>query len=140
MADVAPLATFGRPVRLHVPRFAASHTNWLRARRHHRSPKSASCSGNGSPSIIAVPGQGRRGVSQGPRAVCRQTYNDVMVDSPEARRFAQAVRMADQGIELMRQNFRRRHPEETDQQIDGRLEDWLADRPLDAPGQVVAGS
>jgi hypothetical protein len=63
-----------------------------------------------------------------------------MLNSPEARRFAQAVRMADEGIELMRQNLRRRHPEETDRQIDERLEAWLVDRPLDAPGQVVAGS
>jgi hypothetical protein len=63
-----------------------------------------------------------------------------MVDSPEARRFAQAVEMADQGIELMRQNLRRRHPEETDREIDERLEAWLVDRPLDAPGRVVARS
>ena len=62
-----------------------------------------------------------------------------MADSPEARRFAQAVAMADEGIELMRSNLRRRHPDETDQEIDERLEAWLIDRPLDAPGHVVAG-
>ena len=62
-----------------------------------------------------------------------------MVDSPEARRFAQAVQMADEGIELMRQNLRRRHPDETAPQIDERLEAWLSDRPLDAPGRVIAG-
>lgn len=48
--------------------------------------------------------------------------------------------MADEGIELMRQNLRRRHPDETGPQIDERLEAWLVDRPLDAPGRVIAGS
>lgn len=47
--------------------------------------------------------------------------------------------MADEGIELMRQNLRRRHPSETDEEIDERLDAWLIDRPLDAPGRVVAG-
>ncbi len=47
--------------------------------------------------------------------------------------------MAEEGIEMMRSNLRRRHPDETDQEIDGRLEGWLIDRPLDAPGHVVIG-
>ena len=63
-----------------------------------------------------------------------------MANTPEARRFAQAVQMADEGIELMRQNLRRRHPDETDRQIDERLDAWLVDRPLDAPGRVVTRS
>lgn len=62
------------------------------------------------------------------------------MDSPEARRFAQALRMADEGIELMRQNLRRRHPDETDRQIDERLDAWLVDRPPDAPGRLVTRS
>jgi hypothetical protein len=60
-------------------------------------------------------------------------------DSVEARRFAEAVKMADEGIALMRQNFCRRHPDADDAEIDRLLGEWLADRPLDAPGRVVPG-
>jgi len=44
------------------------------------------------------------------------------------------------GVVLMRQNLRRRHVEESDDEIEERLEAWLRDRPMDAPGQVVEGA
>ena len=61
-----------------------------------------------------------------------------MAETDEADRFATAARMAEEGIALMRQNLRRRFPDETEEQIDWRLDEWLADRPLDAPGRVVS--
>jgi hypothetical protein len=59
-----------------------------------------------------------------------------MVESVEAQRFVATLRMAEEGIALMRQNFRRLHPSESEEQIDRRLAAWLADRPLDGPGPV----
>lgn len=55
----------------------------------------------------------------------------------EAERFREALRLAEEGVALMRQNLRRRHPEESDDQIDARLDAWLVDCPLDAPGRVI---
>lgn len=49
-----------------------------------------------------------------------------------------AIEMADAGIALMRQNLKRRFPNESDEQIDRRLSAWLRERPGaddgDAPG------
>ena len=59
-----------------------------------------------------------------------------MAGAVEARKFVETVRMADEGIELMRQNLRRRHPDESEAEIDERLEAWLLERPMDAPGRV----
>jgi hypothetical protein len=45
------------------------------------------------------------------------------------------------GIDLMRQNLRRRDPDATDEQIERRLAEWLQDRPGaqsgDCPGRHV---
>lgn len=60
-----------------------------------------------------------------------------MAESVEAQRFAEAVRMSDEGIELMRQNLRRRHPEADEAEIARLLAEWRADRPPDAPGRVI---
>jgi hypothetical protein len=59
-----------------------------------------------------------------------------MADTVEARRFAEAARMSEEGIALMRQNLRRRHPEADETEIDRLLAEWRVDRPLDAPGFV----
>ena len=63
-----------------------------------------------------------------------------MPDSPASDRFEETLRLAEEGVALMRQNLRRRHPAESDGQIEERLEAWLRDRPMDAPGKVVEGA
>lgn len=40
-----------------------------------------------------------------------------------------ALDLHEAGVELMRQNLRRRDPSATDDEIDRRLRAWLADRP-----------
>lgn len=60
-----------------------------------------------------------------------------MAETAEARRLGEAIRMSEQGIELMRQNLRRRHPEADEAQIEHLLAEWCVDRPLDAPGTVT---
>jgi len=49
----------------------------------------------------------------------------VAVDSPVARRLRLAIDLFEAGHDLMLQNFRRKHPEETDAQIRQRLGEWL---------------
>ena len=63
-----------------------------------------------------------------------------MSDPAVSERFREALRLAEDGIALMRQNIRRRHVDESDEQIADRLDAWLRDRPMDAPGRVVDGS
>jgi hypothetical protein len=45
------------------------------------------------------------------------------------------------GVDLMRQNLRRRHPDAGDEEIERRLREWLRDRPGaesgDCPGPTV---
>jgi hypothetical protein len=45
------------------------------------------------------------------------------------------------GVDLMRQNLRRRHSDASDEEIEQRLREWLQDRPGaesgDCPGRVV---
>lgn len=53
------------------------------------------------------------------------------MSSPEAERFQAAVRLYETGIEIQRQNIRRRHPDLTPDEVAGRLDEWLLDRPLD---------
>jgi hypothetical protein len=62
-----------------------------------------------------------------------------MANSAEAGRLAEAVRMSQEGIELMRQNLRRRHPAASEAEIARLLVEWKASRPLDAPGPVTRG-
>jgi len=56
--------------------------------------------------------------------------------TPESWRFQAALDLAETGVRLMRQNFRRRHPEVSEGDIDAMLRAWLRDRPMDAPGRV----
>jgi len=63
-----------------------------------------------------------------------------MPDSGVSERFREALRLAEDGIALMRQNLRRRHVGESEEQIADRLDAWLRDRPMDSPGRVVDGS
>lgn len=44
-------------------------------------------------------------------------------------RFATTVELHRVGVEMMRQNLRRRHPDESDEQIEERLGAWLRTRP-----------
>jgi hypothetical protein len=46
-----------------------------------------------------------------------------------ALRFRLALQLHDDGVRLMRQNLRRRHPAESDDEIERRLGGWLAERP-----------
>lgn len=49
-----------------------------------------------------------------------------------AERLRWALEMSDFGLAMMRQNLSRRHPQETPEQIEDRLAEWLATR-SDAP-------
>lgn len=66
--------------------------------------------------------------------------NETVDDREAARRFQIALDLHETGVEIMRQNLRRRHPSESDEEIQRRLAAWLADRPGakygDAPGRV----
>jgi len=46
-----------------------------------------------------------------------------------AERLRLTLRLHDEGVRLMRQNLRRRHPEATDEEIERRLREWLSERP-----------
>lgn len=57
-------------------------------------------------------------------------------------RFRVTLDLHEAGIEIMRQNLRRQHPEEGEREISDRLREWLHTRPGaehgDAPGGVRA--
>jgi Rv0078B-related antitoxin len=53
--------------------------------------------------------------------------SDVKGDA--AARLRLAVDMADFGIDLQRQNLRRRHPDASEREIDELLDQWLLERP-----------
>ena len=61
--------------------------------------------------------------------------------SDAAARVQAALDLFETGVDLMRQNLRRRHPDETREEIERKLGDWLADRPGakygDSAGRVV---
>ena len=61
--------------------------------------------------------------------------------SPLADAFRTTLNLHETGLALMRQNLRRAHPDATEQEIDGRLQEWLHDRPGaefgDCPGRLV---
>lgn len=46
-----------------------------------------------------------------------------------AEKLRAALELHDVGVELMRQNLRRRHPDASDEEIDDMLTDWLRTRP-----------
>lgn len=43
-----------------------------------------------------------------------------------------------EGLELKRQQLRRQSPSATSDEVEALLQQWIADRPMDAPGQVRA--
>lgn len=55
--------------------------------------------------------------------------------------FRTTLDLFDTGLDLMRQNLRRSHPEAGDEEIEGLLRTWLLDRPGaefgDSPGRPV---
>ena len=55
--------------------------------------------------------------------------------------FRTTLGLFDTGVDLMRQNLRRNHPEAGDEEIERLLRDWLLDRPGaesgDCPGRPV---
>lgn len=59
--------------------------------------------------------------------------------SDAVEKFRVALDLYEAGVELMQCNLRRRHPTETDEQIEARLAAWLLERPGaehgDAPGR-----
>lgn len=56
-------------------------------------------------------------------------------DAAAARRFRHAIELFEAGYELMLQNFRRRHPDETEAQIRLRLGEWLRGSARAYPGR-----
>ena len=70
-------------------------------------------------------------------------YNSDMpsTTSSVADAFRTALDLFDTGLDLMRQNLRRSHPESGDAEIERLLRDWLLDRPGaesgDCPGRPV---
>jgi hypothetical protein len=57
--------------------------------------------------------------------------------SVEAERLRTALALFDDGVALMRQNLRRRHPELSADDIDRLLGDWLRTRPGAEHGDAV---
>lgn len=53
------------------------------------------------------------------------------MSSREVERFRVALRLHETGLALQRQNFRRRRPDLTEDQVEEALAEWLARRPLD---------
>lgn len=57
-------------------------------------------------------------------------------------RLRTTLRLHDEGVRLMRQNLRRRHPQAGDEEIERRLREWLSERPGaefgDAQGRPVS--
>jgi hypothetical protein len=51
--------------------------------------------------------------------------------------FRATLDLFDTGVDLMRQNLRRSHPEAGVEEIERRLRDWLRERPADCPGRPV---
>lgn len=65
----------------------------------------------------------------------------VMMDSKQTSgglRLLLAAQMADAGLAMMRQTFKRQHPDEADPEIEARLAAWLRSRAADGDG--VAGT
>jgi hypothetical protein len=51
---------------------------------------------------------------------------------------ALALAMAEDGIAIYAQRFRREHPGCAEAEVDQAVAEWLARRPADAPGRVVS--
>ena len=69
----------------------------------------------------------------------------ILIVKPRTSSIAEAFRttldLFETGVDLMRQNLRREHPDETEDEIDRRLNEWLHHRPGaefgDCPGRRV---
>ena len=62
-----------------------------------------------------------------------QNYNSI-----PARRFRTAVSLHDVSVKMKRQQFRYRHPDESDLQIEERLREWLhRPDPIGTPEMVI---
>jgi len=64
-----------------------------------------------------------------------------VTDAPTpAEKLRQALDLFESGVDLKRQNLRRRHPDESDEEIAARLQAWLLTRPGaehgDGPGRL----
>jgi len=71
-------------------------------------------------------------------AVRRERMNDMGSADPNAsQKLAIAFELFESGVDLMRQNLRRRHPAETPDEIEVRLGRWLATRPGAEHGDAV---
>jgi hypothetical protein len=62
------------------------------------------------------------------------------VDSFEPQRFKAALDLFETGVDLMRQNLRRRHPEASDAEIERLLGRWLRERPGAESGDCTGRS
>lgn len=51
------------------------------------------------------------------------------------QKFRLTLDLHEAGVDMMRQNLRRRYPEATSGDIEAKLVAWLRDRPMDAPGK-----
>jgi len=54
-----------------------------------------------------------------------------------ARKLLDALELWEDGVRLMRENLRRRHPDATDEQLEDELARWLAGPEIDEPDRVV---
>jgi hypothetical protein len=57
--------------------------------------------------------------------------------SSVAEAFRVTLDLFETGVELMRQNLRRRHPDASEAEVDLRLREWLRDRPGAESGDCV---
>jgi hypothetical protein len=71
----------------------------------------------------------------------RVQRRDAPAPSSPADAFKATLDLFETGVDLMRQNLRRRHPEADDREIDRLLQEWLVDRPGaesgDCPGRSL---
>lgn len=63
--------------------------------------------------------------------------DDTVARERLGRKLRVTFALHEDGVAMMRQNLRRRHPGESDEEIDERLRVWLRDRAPDAPGRPV---
>jgi Rv0078B-related antitoxin len=60
--------------------------------------------------------------------------------TPEGQRILEACELHDIGLDVLRQRFRRDHPELAADRIEEMVRAWVADRPYDSPGHPVTMS
>ena len=79
----------------------------------------------------------RNGRSRDPALLC--SYNRRVSEAPlsPAEKLHLALDLFDSGVDLMRQNLRRRHPKDPDAEIEARIVRWLRTRPGAEHGDAV---